>query len=157
MISSLLGFDATAQQLTDVIELVASQIEPGSDSSAADAASYAADQLGLLQEMLSNPAAWPATATQAVADQLAASLEDLGILGMSQLDFVNTLLGAVGVSPLAELPAAVGQAMTDAAQVQAEIIAEAVAAALKRATEQMSGEVSRSVGNAVRDALSGAL
>lgn len=157
LISSLLGFDATAQQLTDVIELVASQIEPGSDSSAADAASYAADQLGLLQEMLSNPAAWPATATQAVADQLAASLEDLGILGMSQLDFVNTLLGAVGVSPLAELPAAVGQAMTDAAQVQAEIIAEAVAAALKRATEQMSGEVSRSVGNAVRDALSGAL
>jgi hypothetical protein len=132
-------------------------IDTGSDSGALDAANYAAEQLALLQEMLSNPEAWPAAATQAVADQLAASLADLGILGMSQLDFVNTLLGAVGVSPLADLPAAVGQAVTDAATVQAEIIAAAVAAALERATGQMSGEVSRSIGNAMREALSGAL
>jgi hypothetical protein len=154
LISALLGFDATAQQLADAIRIA----EEGDPTTNADnISSYAAEQLALLQEMLANPEDWPSGAAEAVGDQLAASLADLGILGMSQLDFVNALIGAVGVSPLASLPAEVAQAVADGNKVAAEAMADAVRQAMTWAGDRIADQIEAAVERAMRSALSGVI
>ncbi|MBV6425167.1 MAG: hypothetical protein NAOJABEB_02981 [Steroidobacteraceae bacterium] len=157
-ISALVGFTATADQLSDVIDIVTEGDPTTNDD---DVTSYAADQLALLQQIQQNPEDWPEGAAQAVGDQLAASLADLGILGMSQADFVNTLLGAVGVSPLAtmatDVAASVGQAITDANSVMVGKLADALEQSLSRAGGQMATQVAQAVERAVRTSLAGVI
>lgn len=133
-LSTIVGFATTAQSLGSIIADAAAKLdefdEDGKLAAAGIDKTQADEQLKLLQQIASNPELFPPGVLEHVLDQFAATLDDLGILEGSQLDWINGLLEAAGITAMDSLPEQLEAALIDSAETQGEIIGRHVAGAL---------------------------
>lgn len=144
-LSQMLGFGVTAGTLGQMIADAARALdvldEEGNLATAGIDRTYADEQLRLLQQIASQPDLFTPDVLTHVLDQFAATLGDLGVLGTSQLEWVNSLLAAAGITEMDSLGDQVQQAIVDSATIQGEIIAESIDRRLRGWMQSSDGTV----------------